>query len=134
LYSGFEMSERKAWIVVAVFALASLIVIGSLWLVYSAKHQAGGSDFVFYYSIDCPHCKNVEDFVTANNITMKISIINKEVSQDESNRNELIAVSTSCGIASGQLGVPLGYYQKKCYVGEDENKAILAQLAGVAVQ
>jgi hypothetical protein len=126
------MSERKAWIAVAVFAAASLLAIGLLWNAYSAKQQAHASDFTFFYSLECPHCKNVEAYIGANNISSKVAIVMKEVSQNDSNRNEFIAASRSCGIADSALGVPLGYYLKKCYVGEDQNKAILAQLAGVA--
>ena len=128
------MSERKAWNAVAAFALASLVVIAALWLVYSARPHAiaNAGDFTFYYSIQCPHCKNVEDYMTTNNITAKVNVTLKEVSRDESNRNEFLSVSKLCGIADDQIGVPLGYYQKKCYLGEDENKAILAKLAGLA--
>jgi hypothetical protein len=126
------MSERKAWIAVAVVALASLLVIGALWMVYSERPPANPSDYIFYYSLTCPHCQAVEEFITANNIASKVTIVRKEVSQDEANLNELLSVSRSCGIPQNETGVPLGYYQNKCYLGQEDNTAILAKLAGVA--
>lgn len=77
--------------------------------------KSGG--LVLFYSNSCPHCKNVEKYISDNGILEKISIDQKEVSSGD-NSTQLVIAAKKCGIASDKIGVPFLWDGAKCYVGD----------------
>ena len=90
------------------------------------------SENVLYYSLTCPHCKIVEQFIEENNITLKINFTQKEVSTNMESAKELIAVGNYCKLQAGYVGaVPLFYSNKQCYLGDKEIIDFLKNKTGV---
>jgi hypothetical protein len=44
----------------------------------------------------------------------------KEVYENESNGYELMQAAARCGISGDEIGIPLLYYQGRCYEGDRE--------------
>ena len=79
-------------------------------------------DMVFYWGDGCPHCENVEKWMTSNNIDQKLKINKKEVYQNTDNQKELAdIVNKNCPeLNKDGIGVPLGFdpVNKKCIQGD----------------
>ena len=102
---------------------------------------------VLFYSPDCPHCQDVEAFISANNIDKKVSITKLEVpfgtrSGDQLTANAELALQLAqkCKIdVSKGLSIPFLYDPPiseaggngKCYVGEVDIPNFLKTQAGI---
>ena len=80
-------------------------------------------DIVFYWGIGCPHCENVEKWITENNATQKLKINFKEVYYNKDNQTDLYNTAKEfCPeiIENGGIGVPSGFdpINKKCIQGD----------------
>jgi len=84
---------------------------------------------IFYYGNTCPHCKDVEEWMTENRIEEKIEIVKKEVYDNRANSLELTQAAKSCGLPTDNIGVPFLYAEGKCSVGTPDITAYLTQLA-----
>ncbi|MBU5690196.1 MAG: glutaredoxin domain-containing protein [Candidatus Aenigmatarchaeota archaeon] len=114
----------------AVFVILSLVLIFSLYIVYKNKPKYNQDEILFFYGITCPHCKNVENFIDENNLNDKLKIRSFEVYQNETNLNEMLAYARKCGLKDSNLGVPMIYYNGKCYIGDKDCIDLLKNLAG----
>lgn len=127
----------------AIFIIIPIILIGALlWAWQSgtlAKIFAGPTEYnnvpegiILFYGEGCPHCKNVDDFISQNNIQEKVEFSNLEVWNNEGNREILRKVIQTCGIASDQVGVPLLYDGKgTCLMGDVDAINFLKNAAGI---
>jgi hypothetical protein len=128
---------------VVIFIIIVLIVFGLFfWAVQSgffrripttgvepAQLPAG---IVFFYGDTCTHCKDVEDFIAANNIGQKVKYTSLEVFRNQNNAQLLINVGTSCGLTGNDIGaVPLVYDGTKCYLGTPDAENFLKAQAGI---
>ncbi|GEM_PF-812327 len=111
----------------------SIIILFILIVLYFISIQFAKRP-VFFYGTDCPHCKNVEAFISGNNITVKPSIEWREVSSDAGNQQVLARVAKLCGLkpnnqsvcsaggstscSIGSIDIPVLYIENKCYVGD----------------
>jgi len=87
---------------------------------------------ILFYGQDCPHCKNVDDFVVQNKIEDKIKFTKLEVWYNKDNQVILAEVVLKCGITSNQVGVPFLYDgNNKCYVGDVDAINFFKNGAGV---
>lgn len=73
---------------------------------------------ILFYGQDCPHCKNVEDYMSENSIEDKVKVTKLEVYYNEDNQNILAQVVKKCNISPSQVGVPLLYDGKACAIGD----------------
>jgi len=80
------------------------------------------SQIIIFYGDTCPHCKNVEQYITDNKLDTKLKISFKEVYRDTANQQLLQSTIGNCPeIDSSQgIGVPLAYDKtdKFCYLGD----------------
>jgi len=76
--------------------------------------------FELYWGIGCPHCKNVEDFLSTWDKKDKVKIEKLEVQQNQVNSVQMLKRAKSCGIDTTQgVGVPLLYTpDAKCLNGD----------------
>jgi hypothetical protein len=93
-------SKKIIIIIVVVAALIGLIA----WYLSSNKVQ--DNRLIFFYRTDCPHCKNVEDYVAANNVEQKITFEKLEVSSDQKNATLLFSKLGICGVDTS-AGAPV---------------------------
>ena len=77
-------------------------------------------DSVLYYSVTCPHCQLVEQYINDNKVLDKFPMTLKEVSQSKEAATELISKAELCGVAQKDLGVPFLVADGKCLVGDTD--------------
>jgi len=127
---------QKSWGLIAIIAVLAIIGFG---IYFSAKGSGSsknenkntevaksddtivdGAIATLYYSKSCPHCINVEKWLSDNKVAEKIKYNLKEVSQNQTNSAELSEKAKICNIPSDQVGVPFLFDIKnnKCYTGE----------------
>lgn len=104
------------------FFVLSFLVIAALIIVYNIKLsqlEQEPSD-TFFYKFDCPHCRNVEHYMEENNVTSFLKFGMMDVSRSDKEKASFNRVVQICEIPKEQVGVPLLYYNKTCYLGENE--------------
>ncbi len=80
-------------------------------------------DLIFYWGNGCPHCENVEAWLSENNQDNQLKINSKEINQNKDNQVELFSLaSTFCPevIQDGGIGVPTSFdpVTQKCIQGD----------------
>jgi glutaredoxin len=80
-------------------------------------------DLIFYWGDGCPHCENVEKWLTENNSDNKLKINYKEVYDNKNNQTEFYNTAKQyCSeiIDNGNIGVPTGFdpVSQKCIQGD----------------
>jgi len=75
---------------------------------------------ILFYREDCPHCKNVEDFLTQNNIKDKVEITRLEVLKSADNQNILTQVVKKCKLNLREVGVPFLWDGQNCLMGDTD--------------
>jgi glutaredoxin len=75
---------------------------------------------IFFYGNTCPHCKDVEEWMTKNKIEEKMQIVKKEVYDNRANSLELADAAKSCGLPTDSIGVPFLFAEGKCLIGTPE--------------
>lgn len=89
---------------------------------------------VYYYGEGCPHCKVVQDFIDANNITEKVSFVKKEVWSSKENAAEMGRRAKACGVQPEGMGVPFVYGgDGKCYMGEPDVTGFFKTKSGMSI-
>ena len=78
------------------------------------------NDIVLFYDIACEHCKNLELFLTKNNLYTIFNIKKYEVSSNEKNHKDMEDLYKKCIDPKRELEVPLVSYNNKGYMGEEE--------------
>lgn len=80
---------------------------------YKDYPQFDNPDLVFFWREGCPHCKNVEDWISEHNATDSAKINFKEVYNSDSDRTEFFnTVKKYCPelmTEDGGIGVPVAF-------------------------
>jgi glutaredoxin len=120
---------------IAILVGTIVLIVGFVVWGLQAEPEAPVTDpsaIVYYYGDGCPHCKVVQDFIDANNITEKVSFEKKEVWKNRKNAKELEARAAACSIKPEDVGVPFVYGgDGKCYVGEPDVRKFFSEKAGI---
>lgn len=85
----------------------------------------------FFYGNTCPHCSEVEKWIEENKVGEKISIVKKEVYDNQQNAKELTKAAESCGLPTDSVGVPFLYAESKCFIGTPDVINYLSAKAGL---
>lgn len=123
----------------AIFIILIVILAGAgFWAWQTGLFSVSGIEaepipegILLFYGEDCPHCKNVDEFIDQNNIEEKVDFSWFEVYYDENNQNILAQVIQKCSIPANQVGVPFLYDGKKCYMGDQPVIDFFKQKAGI---
>jgi glutaredoxin len=83
------------------------------------QHALVKKNVVMFYDDSCPHCKNVEEFLTRNGLYTMFNIEKKEVSSDTANHAEMEKIFKNCLKSNGEMVVPMVYQDEKCAMGEE---------------
>ena len=86
---------------------------------------------IFFYGNTCPHCGEVEKWIEENKVGEKISIIKKEVYDNQQNAKELTKTAENCGLPTDSIGVPFLYAESKCFIGSPDVINYLSTKAGL---
>lgn len=103
-------------IIIAVIVIA--VVVIALFFLLKKPQMPFGT--VLFYGDTCSHCKNVEDYITANKVEEKVALEKKEVFNDQNNARILERVAAFCGLPTDEIGVPFLWdsQNKRCLVGD----------------
>jgi len=116
-------------------AVLILVIFGIAQTRNPAKPSAQQTnEIILYYGNTCPHCKEVEDYITKNNIRSKINLVEKEVFQNQGNADELGETAKKCGLQTDSVGVPFLSAEGKCIIGTPDVISYLSQKAGIGSQ
>jgi glutaredoxin len=104
--------------IVAIIGVFVLLYVVYLFIGTSSKPKAT-NEIILYFSKDCPHCKNVEDYLKKNpKIEKKIKIDRKEVSVQQ-NINDWKQKMEICNLDPFKpVGVPFLYFKGQCVSGD----------------
>ena len=109
------------FIIVVIVALAGLLVYVQIKLKKGTTITQG--EDMFFYSVSCPNCINVENFLKENQAETKIAYQKIEVDFSQANKQLILQKQTSCGYTEeNYLGaIPFLYTKNaKCFVGDVE--------------
>lgn len=109
------------------YAPAIILVLGVVALLaimsFSQQNQnvEPGNEKILFYGDTCPHCKNVEEFMSANGTRDKLSFRELEVYRNQTNAQLLAATAKKCGLdTSAGVGVPFFFDGEKCLLGDQD--------------
>ncbi len=107
--------------IIAYLALGIGLSLGVylLFRPHSAVQTPYTGNPVLYTRYDCPHCKNVEKYITDNKIEEKIKLEQKEIHQT-ANADDFTKKAKACGLLETEMGVPMLYDGTRCYLGDQD--------------
>lgn len=130
MYYIWNMNKK-----VIIGLIVSLVLFLGLGFLISSNQKVptlpSKDQIVFYYGNTCPHCKETEEWMAANKVEDKVTIMKKEVYDNRDNSMELGVVAKSCGMDTGNIGVPFLYAEGKCYTGTPDVENYLSNKAGL---
>jgi glutaredoxin len=108
--------------------LASLIILllGASFIFYinsgmfSAKKD---TSIILYIQDGCPHCAIVEDYLKANDVASKFSFVQKDITNNTSNKNDLFDKVRFCGWENNHsIGTPFLWdgLNSECLMGDED--------------
>lgn len=104
-----------------VFVLTKSKPVTNQQQVLTANGEASSSETTLFYGDTCPHCKDVEEFLQEKPaVEQKITIIRKEIYQNQDNARELVQTATVCGLNTSSIGVPFLVDKGQCFMGKEE--------------
>jgi glutaredoxin len=109
---------KKYWPYIITLA----IIILGVWIIFTPKKVSGvPKEAILFVGEGCPHCKKVEEFITANEVRKKIQFTTKEVWYNQDNALIMAKVWKQCGLNDqGGMGVPLYWDGTSCFNGDQE--------------
>lgn len=66
--------------------------------------QFDTSGIILFYSLTCPHCVNVNNYIEANNVKEKVQFEEKEVSKDKCNAQFMVDLQEKHGVPLDNIG------------------------------
>jgi len=112
------MNKNKTRIT-AVIVIAILITsIAVIIATQKNKNKQTENNMILFYSLSCPHCQNVSDYIDQNNIKEKYNFEELEISENKKNSAQLIEKAKECGYDTSTLGVPFLWTGENCLMGD----------------
>lgn len=106
----------------ALVVITMLIVVVGLFLLSRRQEQTeylnGNQGMILFYSLSCPHCQTVEQYIETNKVKEKYSFDRLEVSKNQNNSAQLAAKARVCGLDTQGIGVPFLWTGEKCLMGD----------------
>ncbi len=98
-------------VLLAISAFIAIRYSPNILITAPAKNIAGGtqgtsSNIILFYGNGCPHCANVEKYLSDNQVAAKINFTQKEVFSNQTNTALLGDKAHSCGLNATSVGVP----------------------------
>ena len=129
--------ERKNVIKTVLFLVGIVILIAGLW--YWTGPQSAteiNSDIILFYGRECPHCQELEKFLTENKIAEKVKFNQLEVFHNSANQAILTEKAKICGVAEASIGVPFLFdvLENKCLIGAPDIEDFFVKKAGDVIE
>lgn len=119
-----------------IFIVLGIIILGGAIVFFAKSPKISPTPLpegiVLFYGEECPHCKDVEDFISVNKIDEKLKITKLEVWHNQGNALLVTSLAISCGqnVEKG-VPVPFLYNGKNCLVGSPDIINFLKNEAGI---
>lgn len=109
------MKKHKTLIIVLAI-IAGLIILVSLGRFTNKNTDSG---MIFFFGDTCPHCKNVEAYMSETGIENKLKFQKLEVYNNPANAQLLVQTAKKCGLdTTAGVGVPVFYDGQNCIMGD----------------
>ena len=129
--------DKGIFITIGIILLALAALMAAIYFTGGFSGSSPTTDpntegIILFYGRECPHCRDVEDFIVANNIAAKVNFTESEVWHNKANAQLLAQKAQICQITSDSVGVPFLYDGNgKCYIGEVDVPNFLKTQAGI---
>lgn len=130
-------------LVLVIIGLISQVIIGSQQnnsnqvttnikgVVESVSYSDTTNINILYWGTTCPHCHDTIDWIKENKIDEKITVVLKEVYENQQNSLELTKKAKSCGMNEYSIGLPLMYtIDGNCLIGTPDITQYLSDKTG----
>ena len=109
----------KKTIIILLICLA--VVAGTILIFNKIKISSSDADIVIFYSDNCPHCLNVENFLEENKVLERVAYTRKSVDNNSANLFQLREKALACNLF-GDIGIPFLWDKQnsKCLVGDED--------------
>jgi len=109
------MKKNKTLFII--LGVAGVLVI--LALLGRFTNKEAKPEMILFYGDTCPHCKNVDDFISANSVRDKLKFQELEVYNNQANARLLSVTAKKCNIdTSAGIGVPFFFDGASCLQGD----------------
>ena len=113
----FKTMLNKKYIFATVIIL--IVLSGAVYLGWQYFKPADTSGIILFYSKNCSHCANVDEYIKANDVESKIEFIQLEVSDNQKNVELLAEKALFCKVDTSQgAPIPFLWDGEKCLVGD----------------
>lgn len=111
------MQKNLLLIIIAIVLVAGALFVAS----YFSKPKIDVSGIILFYGDGCPHCENVDKFISENNVEEKVEFTRLEVFNNKSNAELLAKKAIFCEVDISQgVPVPFLWDGKNCLVGDED--------------
>jgi len=130
----------KKTTIILVILIVFVLIVGIYFVVKGRRNNdeqllaSVQNSTIFFYGDGCPHCANVDKFVTDNNVESKIQFERKEIFNDSNNSHLMTLIATKkCGLSESNLGVPFLWDgpESKCVSGDQPIIDFFKQKLGI---
>ena len=98
--------------------LSVFVLIGAGCRSQSGSQSSEPQGVILFVGDGCPHCAKVEDFISKNKVTDKVSFATLEVYKNQDNAALMAKKGEACGLPLSGIGVPFLWDGSKCLVGD----------------
>src|SRR3989339_686783 len=110
---------KRKYTIAIIIILAIVLLLALSKEISGQRGQESASQAILFYGDGCPHCENVDEYLTANDVRSRVSFQELEVYNNKSNAQLLAKKAQACGLDSSQgIGVPFFYDGSQCYMGD----------------
>jgi len=96
-----------------------LLIIAFLVFLAFLGRLTNKPEMILFFGDTCPHCKNVDEYISQNGIRGKIKFQELEVYNNKDNAALLAQKAKECGLdTSSGVGVPFFFASGKCIQGD----------------
>ena len=119
-----------------IFIILGIILLGiGFWAwqadIFNSKPVVIPDGIILFYGDGCPHCENVEKYISDNKVEEKVSFTRLEVWKDTANQKILLKVAEKCGISADTVGIPFLFDGTNCMTGDEDAIKFFKEKAGI---
>lgn len=109
-----------------------IVIIALGGITFWAWFSFNQPKIILFYGQECPHCKDVDDYIVQNKIEEKVRFRKLEVWHDQGNANLLLSKAIYCKIDTKDgVAVPFLYDGKNCLIGTPDIINFFKNEAGI---
>jgi len=109
----------KKQLILYLLALVVTVIGVSFWAYQNSKPLPSDGKLILYYRDGCPHCINVEKYISENKVLEQLPQLQiKEGAINRENTDEMLQYAKKCRIPLNQVGFPFLWNGETCLLGD----------------